>query len=33
VEIAIQNRKKLQDLLVETGRRYILALKAKRKKK
>ncbi|MGA2957285.1 MAG: DUF6788 family protein [Thermodesulfobacteriota bacterium] len=33
VEIAIQNRKKLQDLLVETGRRYILALKAQRKKK
>lgn len=31
VEVAIQNRKKLQQLLVEVGRRYVKALKAQRK--
>jgi hypothetical protein len=30
---AVQNRKKLQELLVEAGRRYVNALKAQRKKR
>lgn len=30
---AVQNRKKLQDLLVEAGRRYVNALKAQRKRR
>jgi hypothetical protein len=33
VDAAVQNRKKLQDLLVEAGRRYVNALKAQRKKR
>jgi len=33
VEGAVQNRKKLQGLLVEAGRRYVNALKAQRKKR
>ena len=33
VEGAVQNRKKLQELLVEVGRRYVSALKAQRKRK
>ena len=33
VEVAVQNRKKLQELLVEAGRRYVNALKAQRKRR
>lgn len=33
VELAVQNRKKLQQLLVEAGRRYVYALKVQRKRK
>jgi hypothetical protein len=33
VEAAVQNRKKLQDLLVEAGRRYVNALKTQRKRR
>ena len=33
VEVAVQNHKKLQELLVEAGRRYVIALKAQRKRK
>ena len=33
VEAAIENRKKLQDLLVEAGRRYVKALKEERTKR
>jgi hypothetical protein len=33
VEGAVQNRKKLQDLLVEAGRRYVNALKTQRKRR
>jgi hypothetical protein len=33
VEVGVQNRKKLQELLVETGRRYVNALKAQRKRR
>ena len=33
VEVAVQNRKKLQELLVEVGRRYVNALKAQRKRR
>jgi hypothetical protein len=33
VEVAVQNRKKLQQLLVEVGRRYVNAIKAQRKRK
>ena len=33
VEGAVQNRKKLQDLLVEVGRRYVNALKVQRKRR
>lgn len=33
VEGAVQNRKKLQELLVEAGRRYVKALKAQRKRR
>ena len=33
VEVAVQNRKKLQELLVEAGRRYVKALKAQRKRR
>jgi hypothetical protein len=33
VELAVQNRKKLQELLVEVGRRYVKALKAQRRKR
>ena len=33
VEGAVQNRKKLQELLVEAGRRYVDALKVQRKRK
>jgi len=33
MEAAVENRKKLQALLVEAGRRYISALKAQRKGK
>ncbi len=32
MEAAVENRKKLQALLVEVGRRYISALKAQRKR-
>jgi len=32
VEGAVQNRKKLQELLVEAGRRYVNALKVQRKR-
>lgn len=31
VEVAVQNRKKLQELVVEAGRRYVKALKVQRK--
>ena len=33
VEVAVQNRKKLQELLVEAGRRYVNAIKAQRKRR
>src|SRR5512139_3487036 len=33
VEVAVQNRRKLQELLVEAGRRYVNALKAQRKRR
>jgi len=33
VEIAVENRKKLQGLLVEAGRRYVKALKEERTKR
>jgi len=33
VEVAVQNRKKLQELLVEVGRHYVNALKAQRKRR
>jgi len=33
VEVAVENRKKLQELLVETGRRYVNALKEERKRR
>jgi hypothetical protein len=33
IEVAVQNRKKLQELLVEAGRRYVNALKAQRKRR
>jgi len=33
VEGAVENRKKLQELLVETGRRYVNALKEERKRR
>ena len=33
VEVAVQNRKKLQELLVEAGRRYVNALKVQRKRR
>jgi hypothetical protein len=33
VQIAVENRKKLQELLGETGRRYVQALKGQRKRK
>lgn len=33
IEVAVQNRKKLQALLVEAGRRYVNALKAQRKRR
>jgi len=33
VEVAVENRKKLQALLVEAGRRYVNALKAQRKRR
>jgi hypothetical protein len=33
VKGAVQNRKKLQELLVEAGRRYVNAIKAQRKKR
>ncbi len=32
VEVAVDNRKKLQELLVEAGRRYVNALKEERKR-
>ena len=32
-EVAVQNRKKLQELLVEVGRRYVNAIKAQRKRR
>jgi len=32
VEVAVDNRKKLQELLVEAGRRYVKALKEERKR-
>jgi hypothetical protein len=33
VEVAVQNRKKLQELLVQAGRRYVNAVKAQRKRR
>ncbi len=33
VEVAVQNRKRLQALLVEVGRRYVNALKAQRNRR
>ena len=33
VEVAVQNRRKLQELLVEAGRRYVNALKVQRKRR
>jgi hypothetical protein len=33
VQMAVENRKKLQELLGETGRRYVQALKAQRKRR
>lgn len=33
VEVAVENRKKLQELVVEAGRRYVKALKEERAKK
>jgi len=33
VEVAVRNRKRLQELLLEVGRRYVRALKAQRKKR
>jgi hypothetical protein len=33
VEVAVENRKKLQALLVEVGRRYVNARKAQRKRR
>jgi hypothetical protein len=33
VEVAVENRKRLQELLVETGRRYVNALKEERKRR
>jgi len=33
VEVAVQNRKKLQELLVQAGRRYVNAVKAQLKRR
>jgi hypothetical protein len=33
LEVAVQNRKQLQELVVEVGRRYVNALKAQRKRR
>ncbi len=32
VEVAVENRKRLQELLIEAGRRYVRALKEERKR-
>ena len=33
IEVAVQNRRKLQEVLVEAGRRYVNALKVQRKRR